>query len=241
MDPEQIKALIAESIKEAMGQAAQIANDAATAHSKRLAKEFETKFESLKTAPPPPPPPDPKIDEKIAKDPVTAALQAQLKELSEKYTVSEERAKAAEKRSRDESAFNTLKSSLTGVKPELQDAAAQLLFHVEKRVQFDESGQPLFLVPQERGGLVEDVAMPLAKGVEFWVKSESAKPFLPAPGGNAGSGRGGKSPSPGSIPTGRRPNGIPVYDKPATTDAEKVARAGELEASLKALGITNLG
>lgn len=233
MTPEEIQALIDKALEGAASKFAQLANDAATAHTKRVSKDLESKLEALKTAPVvEKPTTDPAVQEKIKTTPEMAALQAQIEEMKKAYEKESTARIAAEKKSRDESAFNMLKSSLTGLKPELQDAAAQLLFHVQKRVTFDEAGNPIFKMPREVAGVVEDIDMPLSSGVEHWVKSDAAKPFMPAPGGNVGAGRGGKSPTAGSIPTGRQNNGMPVYDKPATTDAEKVARALEKEQAL---------
>jgi uncharacterized protein with von Willebrand factor type A (vWA) domain len=234
MTPEEIKALIAEAIKEASGSFAQLANDAATAHTKRMAKDLEAKLAEFKPAAPTAAPSvDPAVAEKIKTTPEMAALQAQIADMKTAYEKAESARLAAEKKSRDDSAFHTLRSSLSAVRPELQDAAAQLLFHVEKRVTFDEAGRPLFKMPREVAGVIEDIEMPLANGVEHWMKNEAAKAFLPAPGGNVGNGRGGKAPSPGSIPSSRMNNGMPVYDKPAITDAEKIARADERAAALQ--------
>lgn len=233
MTPEEIKALIADALKEAMGQMNQIANDAATSHAKRITKDLESKLSDLKPVAPVVPAVDPAIAEKIKTTPEMAVLQAQIADMKTAYDKAESARIAAEKKSRDDSAFHTLRASLSAVRPELQDATAQLLFHVEKRVTFDEAGRPLFKMPREVAGIVEDIEMPLTSGVEHWVKSEAAKAFLPAPGGNVGNGRGGKSPTAGAVPSGRMNNGMPVYDKPATTDAEKISRADDMKSALE--------
>jgi hypothetical protein len=234
MTPEEMAALVAavtEAIKPAMNEAA---NAAATAHTKRLEKTFADKIAAQ--APVVPAAVDPQVaavGEKIKADPAMSALQAQIAELTKKNEAAEKARAAAEQKQRDESTFSSLKGLLNGVKPDLQDAAAKLLFHVDKRVEFDESGNPLFRMKKDDGN---EVLLPLDSGVEHWLKSKEAMPFLPAPASGGAAGRGGRAP--GGIPSGRSANGMPTYDKPATTDFEKVSRAKEQAAALeKILGL----
>lgn len=213
-------------------------NAAITSHNKRLEKNFEEKLAAaIKVQEPAPVKTEtvPQVDPKKI-SPEAAALQATVEELKKNFEKEQNARIAAETKARDDSAFNLLKSSLKGVKPELQDAAAQLLFHVQKRVTFDDKGQPLFRMTREVAGVQEDVDLPLSSGIEHWQKSPEAKPFLPAPGATEQGGRGGRAPNVG-IPSARARNGMPIYDKPATTDAEKVARALEMSEALKNMGV----
>lgn len=106
-----------------------------------------------------------------------AALKKQLEDQQKKFEQSEARRVAAENKSRDDSAKAELKQMLAaggkGVRPELLDVATDLLFDARKAVQFSEEGSALFASP--------DGPFPLKEGVASWLKSDEAKPFLPAP------------------------------------------------------------
>lgn len=228
-----LEAIVAKVTEALTPKFAEIANSAATAQIKRLEKTLEKA--PVVTAPVTPTV-DPEVINKIKADPQLTMLQTQLEEMKKQYAGAEKARQEAESRRRDDAAYGALRAALTGVKPELQDTAAKLLFHVEKRVTFDENGEALFRMKREYApGQFEDVELPLSSGVEHWSKSKEAAAFIPAPGGAVGQGRGGRAPAPGALPSGRSANGLPVYDKPATSDAEKVARAQERSAALEKL------
>lgn len=166
-------------------------------------------------------------------DPKVAALEAKLQALETKSREDAEKLARAQSEARDKDAMAALRSALgQHVRADALDIAARDLFHAQKRVTFDEQGNPLFTVKRAAyaGGTEEDTPMPLADGVQHWLKSSEAKFFLPPPGGSGA--------PPGGAPSARRvaagADGLPVYDKPATTDAEKVRRAAEQAQALAA-------
>ena len=165
-------------------------------------------------------------------DPELAALQRSLAETQAAMKASEERAVAAEKQRREDKAFADLRTHLsTQLKPEMVDIAAEHLFYARKRVEFDENGNPLFKAKRSPGGGLpeEDILLPLAEGVNAFVKSKEAAPFLPAPGPQAG--KGGKAPPSGSTQskqTGSSTKG--------TSDEARVQRAMENEQRLRDAG-----
>jgi len=170
------------------------------------------------------PPPDPKGPDKKP-DPEVAALKAKLEEVTANLkTEAAERAKAVEA-GKNEKAFAALKTALgPHVRPEALEIAASHLFVAQKRVSIDEAGNPLLTIRKApfAGAAEEDVAMPLADGLQHWLKSTEGKFFVPAPGGAP----------PGGPPGPRRhtqtgPDGLPHYDTPATTDVERQRRAAE--------------
>lgn len=169
-------------------------------------------------------------------DPQVAALTAKVQELTANIQKQQDEVKAANERARNEKAFADLKSALGGqVRPETLDLASRDLFLAQKRITFDEQGNPLFTVKKApyAGATEEDVPMPLTDGVAHWLKSEEAKVFLPPP--SAGAQGGGRVP-PGPRAQQQQRTGsagaLPTYDKPATTDAEKIRRAEEQAAAL---------
>jgi hypothetical protein len=173
-------------------------------------------------------PPDPKAKP----DPKISSLEGQLAEMKETLRKQSEATQAAENRARDERGFNQLKTALAEhVRPEALEIAARDLFLAQKRVSFDEQGSPLLTVKRApfAGQAEEDVALPLGDGVAHWLKTSEAKLFLPAPGGG----------DPKLMQRGPRaghragPDGMPVYEQPATTDAERVRRAQERSEILK--------
>jgi hypothetical protein len=165
-------------------------------------------------------------------DPKVTALETKVQELTTKLQQDAEALKKAQEASRDKDALAALKTALGPlVRPEALEIAARDLFLAQKRVTFDDAGNPLLTVRRAAfaGGAEEDVALPLADGVQHWVKSPEGKFFAPAPGGGAGNEIKGGAP--------RRVNlggdGQPKYDQPATTDAEKLRRASEREQAIR--------
>jgi hypothetical protein len=164
-------------------------------------------------------------------DPAVEALKAKVAELTTTLTKQAEETKSAQEAARNEKALGALKTALgSHVRPEALDIAASHLFVAQKRITFDEQGNPLFTVrrAQYPGAAEEDVSMPLADGVHHWIKSSEGKFFAPAPGAAAGAPG---APAPRRIATGG--DGMPRYDQPATTDAEKSRRASEREAAIR--------
>lgn len=236
-NPETPKPLTAEDV-------ATIVNSAITAHDKRnekrradeTAKLIADAVAKAATSAPPAPSPAPGADPSKAETPEMAALRAQIEEMkkdqqkhAEVVKTEREARKAAEDKARDDRSFNDMRTMLgKHVRPDMLDAVAKLHFYADKRVQYDDDGNPLFKVRRSPGGGLpeEDVLMPLADGVSHWVKSKDSAPWMPAPNGE------GKNPS-GQFPV-RGPGRPPVrtYDKPAQTDDEKVRRAMEREQAL---------
>lgn len=204
-------------------------NAAVTSHLKRtldkaIAAALEPTLKTIneKLTAPPPPPPDEEGGKKgkKAEDPETAALRKEIEALKDRARLSDEKAAAVEKKAREDSAYAALLQALDGkVKPEFREFVAKSLFHADKRVHFDEQGNPLFKsskVPYA-GAEPEDVDLPLKAGVEDWIKSESAKPFLPAPSPGAGADKLPKKSAFQPGPTNKKP----------VTDQEKTAAAME--------------
>lgn len=230
MTPEEMAALI-ESL---MPKVNESINAAITSHTKRLQKDFETKLEAVKPAPAPEketPAPQGGKNDKLS--PELAAYQAKLEDALKQIKASDDARKAAEDKARDASAYTQLKEHLKAVRPDMIDIAAERLFHVQKRITYGEDGTPLFKVKRAPipGMAEEDVELPLEAGIEQWLKSKDASPFVAAPASGGPGGRGGKSPL--GVPSGRHPNGLPKYDSPATTDDERIARAAETEAAMR--------
>lgn len=170
--------------------------------------------------------------------PEIAAMQAKLDEALKTVAAEREARVTAEKKQLADQAFNELRSGLASkVRPEMLDIAARDLFHSQNRIVFDDSGVPLFKTKRSPGAgyAEEEVLMPLKDGIQHFLGSKEATPFLPAPGGTQqqqnNQSRGVKKFAP---TTNRDSNGLPVYDKPAKTEAEKIQRAMEVEQALTA-------
>ncbi len=183
-----------------------------------------------KLAPPPKADPEPGTPKQ---DPRLSALEAKYAELETKYRSEQTAREKAEQKSRDESAFQALRSALTGhVLPEAAESAAKILFHADRRVTFDEHGNPLMTVRKApyQGAAEEDLQLPLADGVKHWIGTREGKLFAPPPAVQDPKRPGG---APGRhVVTGR--DGLPTYDAPATTEEEKIRRANERATALAA-------
>lgn len=218
-----------------------IVNSAVTSHLKRsLGPAIEAAVkpiaEKLAAAVPTPPPPGDEEGGK-GKSKSTPEMLAMAKQLDEMKTLlqSERDARAnAEKAARDDRAYASLRQQLEGkVAPGLVDIVAKNLFYVEKKVTVDETGKVTFKTSKAPypGADPEEQDLPLESGVADFLKSDSAKVFLPAPSAGASSQPLPKR-GPSSSPTGFD------FSKPAKSDEERVARAAEMEARLKAQGFS---
>jgi hypothetical protein len=222
---------------EARKEIADIVNAAVTSHSKRntdaIGKLIEEKLAGFAPKPADPPP-APQGDGKSKVTPEMAAMQAKFDEVLKALESEKKRTAELETKRRDDGAKAALRAALKDVRPELQDVAVEYLFNSQKRVTYDESGRPLFTVRRApAAGLPEeDVQMTLEDGVAHWMKSKEAAGFIPAP---TPAGRaGGRNPlGEQSTAAKRGANGQPIWDTPARTDAEKVARAAEMERFLR--------
>lgn len=121
-----------------------------------------------------PPKPDPRI----------AALEARYADLEKHYKAEQEARTAAELKSRETAARGALRTALephiTGAQ---LDIASRYLFDAQQFVTFDDDGTPLVKSKRApmRGMPEEEVLLPIADGVNEWLKSEEAKIFLPPP------------------------------------------------------------
>jgi hypothetical protein len=169
-------------------------------------------------------------------DPKLTALEQKYADLERKYTEGERIRAEIEARSRDEKAMSSLRTALQPhVHPDFLDVVARDLFLGQKRVTFDESGRPLLTVKKApyNGSPEEDVQLTLEDGAAHFAKTEG-KRFAPPPA--APGNQSSRAPQGGlRSGTGRGADGMPVYDRPATTDAEKIQRAREQTAALAAL------
>jgi len=240
MTEEEIRAS-ASAQAEADKRVADIVNAAVTSHLKRSEKsqaEFFSKLleEKLKTLVPPPAEEKEKAASSHGKpSPEMAAMQQKLDDLAKLTNEANERATKAEEKRREEHTYGTVRSLLKDVRPELQEVAARDLFYSQKRITYDEQGKALFKgrrIPAP-GMAEEEVDLPLQDGISQWLKSKEAAPFLPAPNSGVTHRLGSRAPA-ADAPTGshRGANGLPTWDKEASTDEEKALRSMELEESL---------
>jgi len=162
-------------------------------------------------------------------NPELTAVKQQLQEMKDQLAKERDRAAAAETRARDDATFGALKSQLAAakVRPEMVESLAKVLFHADRRVEFDENGKPLMRVRVSPGkGLAEeDQLLTLEDGVKAFVKSKEAEPWLPAPGGPpTAPGQQRRSPGVGGHP--------PTHQGPPANEAEANARTMEQLAAL---------
>lgn len=214
----------------------QVVNAAITSHLKRQPDVKQLITEALSNYKPPVS--EPSSDEPGKKsgkiDPQLTALQAKHEELIKALASAEEKRVAAERNARDNKAFSDLKSALTGkVRSGMEEAVAKLLYHVDKRTEIDEQGNVLLKVRRApaQGFPEEDQLMPLTDGIEAYLKTKDAAPFIPAQASvdSKQPARGSRMPTP-------PPRQQSKYDQPAKSDDEKIRRAMEAEAALKATG-----
>lgn len=148
-----------------------------------FAASMTSKFEELVKAKPAEPAAQPSAEEAKFN-----ALQAKMSELSQLYEKSEKARADAEHRAREDSAYSSLKQGLltAKVRPELVDTLADAMFSGRnKRVEFDENGQPLFKVRVSpgRGLSEEDQLLTLEEGIRVYAKSKEAESFILPPSG----------------------------------------------------------
>ncbi len=211
-----------------------IVNAAVSSHLKRsLGGAIDTALKPVLeklSAPPPPPPADDDggssgTPKKGKQTPEMLAMAKQIEDLTKTIVTEREGRAAAEKKQREDRAYAELRSSLEGkVRPDLLDMVAKNLFVVEGRVVVEENGNILFKTSKAPyvGAEPEEQQLPLKSGVDDFLKSDAAKPFLPAPNSGASAPqlpKRGPSPNPGGTD----------FSKPATSDADKARRAAERE------------
>jgi len=231
MTPEEMQTLI-EALSPKLNETI---NAAVTSHTKRIQKDFDAKLsEFAKVSAPTQAPEATEAPTGNGKKltPEFAAMEAKLADTLKRFEEADKARANAEDRARNTATLQQLKEALKGVRPDMVDIAAERLFQVQKRISWDENGDPLFKVKRAPvpGMAEEEVELPLVAGVEQWLKTKDANPFVSAPAAGGPGGRGGKSPM--GAPTSRTANGMPKYDTAATTDDEKVARATEAERAL---------
>lgn len=212
----QLKRLLGPAITEAIGGL-------------KLDKQIAAEVAKLK----PEQAPEPKPSDGGKPDPKVAALEATVQELKAKLAADAEETKKLQQASRDKDALAALKSALGPlVRPEALDIAASHLFVAQKRVTVDEQGNPLISVRKSAyaGAAEEDVQMPLADGVQHWIKSPEGKFFAPAPSAGGQDTKGGGAPRRVNVGS----DGLPRYEQPAATDAEKIRRVQEREQAIRA-------
>lgn len=169
----------------------------------------------------------PKADPKAS--PEFAAAMRELESVKATLRTESDARGAAEKRQREDRAYQDLRAGLqtAGLKPEMVDVAAKVLFHADSRISFDENGTALFRHTKSTPGYGdEDEFLPLSAGIAAYAKSKDAEPFLPAP-------TAAKS---AQIPRGTTRQAPQVISQlpPAVTDDDKISRAMANEALLAA-------
>lgn len=198
---------------------AAMVNAAVSNHMKRFTeKQLPSLFESalkpihdkLSATPATPAVPDTK------KSPEYAALEQKLAEFEKRSAADSARAQAAERKQREDRAFSDLRTQLTGkVLPDFLDVVSSHLFQVQGVVKFEEDGTAVFATTRKSPYGDEDIRLPIKEGVEAWLKSDAARPYLPAPGSS------GASPHPANKGTqGHFFN--PQFDPSKATDEEKI-------------------
>lgn len=178
-------------------------------------KPFQEQIAALKSVPEP-------EDKKKVIAPEVVALTQQLEEMKAKLTREAEQRATSEKKAREDRAFNDFKGHLSkSVRPEMLDMVASHLFHIKKLVEVGEDGTAVFKGTRTQLGMTEEVQYPLKDGVDNYLKSEDAKPYLPAPGVS-------------TTPTSKRPTVMPStmpkdFDLSKATPQQKLQAAEELE------------
>lgn len=217
---------------------ADLVNSAVSSHLKRAEAKQTESFKSMlaefaKTIQPPAPQTPTETDESPKKgkvSPELAAMQAKLDDMARVAKESQDKAAKAEAKQKQDRAQADLRNSLSGkVRPEVLDSLTRMLF-ADGKIELDENGTPFFKTRRAPlpGMPEEDQLLPLADGVEGYLKSNEAVGFLPAPGGGQSSPPRTASRFPNTPAPGPR-----KYDAPAKTDEEKVRRAYEQEIALK--------
>lgn len=220
---EDIGNIVNAAVKSQLGRALTPALEAAT-------KPLLEKLAAFQAPPPPTADEGEGTKKPVKQTPEMLAMAKKLEDMEKQLIDRDQKVEAAEKKARDQRGRADLRAALEGkVRPELLDLVAANLYSVENRIEFDETGTPLFKTSRSPyvGADPEDVLLPLKSGVEEYLKGESAKAFLPAP--SPGSGAGPLPKRPASSPN-------PGFDasKTGSSDAEKSRRALEREQAAKA-------
>jgi hypothetical protein len=172
------------------------------------------------------PPADPKDKNKDAPpDPEFLALQKRFDDSEKLRVANEKRAEASEKQRRDDAAIAAVRAGFgSKVRPELLETLTTAEW-ARGRFKFSDKGEVLMTVRRApMAGLEEvDQDLPLKDGLDHWFRTKEAEPFLPAPGTQ-------RTQQKAAGRTGGFERIGPQYEKPATTNAEKTARAMEREA-----------
>lgn len=160
------------------------------------------------------------------KTPEYAALEQKLHEIEKRATANADRASAAEKKQREDRAFSELRQGLTGkILPDFQDMVASHLFQVQKALDFEEDGTPVFTMRQKTAYGDEDLRLPIKDGIDAWLKSDAAKPFIAPPGSSSA------SPKPRS--TGPTFTNTQQFDPKTASDEEKILNAMEIARAIE--------
>lgn len=198
---------------------ASIVNAAVTSHLKRFTEKqlpslFESALKPIHERLQAPAPVKDASDSK--KNPEYAALEQKLAEFERKANESAARAAAAEKKQREDRAYGELRNNLQGkVNPDFLDMVSAHLFQVQRAVDFEDDGSPVFAMSRKTPYGDEDLRLPIKDGVEQWLKSEAAKPFIPAPGSSGAT----------SKPKGVGGSINPQFDPEKATTEEKIRHA----------------
>lgn len=214
-----------------------VANAAAAAHVKRLADKLDEKFNSITQVlealkqKPAPEPESGKKGKKDDADPELVALRQKLDEVQNNFTQAQKRAEEAErKRREDQTRSDVIEHLRKNARADMAPFLADYLLKATNKIEYDTDGTPLFRhrMSPGQGMAEEDVLMPLTDGLDAYLKSDSAKPFLPAPA----SGAAPKTPAATRVQR-QIVNGKPTWDKPAANDQERIQRAMAMEEWIK--------
>jgi hypothetical protein len=210
---------------------AAMVNQAISSHAKRQSSAIEKlleeklgKFaEAIKPAPA-------TEGEKSTKGSTEAQMvKQQMDELRRLYDEEKAARVATDTKSKWDSAQNQLRLALQKkqIRPELLEVAVGHLAHVSKALRFDENGNPILGVKRSRmkGAAAEENIFDIDGGVEDWLKTEEAKPFMPPPPSLNMLKQNGQA--------GNR-TALPKYEQGPVSDEDRARRMAEM---LSAAGV----
>lgn len=195
-----------------------------------FAKFREEQEEAAKKTPPAPvadpTKPSPEFAAELAKRDKAIA------EMAAKFEQADRQREAAEKQAREDKTFAELTTALGPVKEEFRDMIIKS-WKVDGRVSYDDEGRAVMKVrkAQFKGGVEEDVLLPLGDAVKTWLESKEAQSFLPPP-----TRPNPTQPKPAPPMNFTLPRNTGDGEQPALSDEQRVAQAADIAARIRASG-----
>lgn len=170
-------------------------------------------------------------DQTPAVDPMIAKLQDQNKALADKFEAAQKARQDEAIKAQQDRAYASLATELgTSVRPDAVDVASTVM-RARNMLTIGEDGTATMTIMRApyAGAEPEEVSVSMAEGVKHWASTDEGKMFAPSPViPTAGNTR------PPRTRPGGAPNGVPVWNTPAKTDAEKASRAATRAAAIMA-------